>query len=145
MEDGLEGRITAGSDPLSALRLAASARLRQDLGAEGLAKASPMQLAERANDVLESLVAAHAIKPSLGDQRQLLRDVVETLRLERTAAAPAPVETPVAADPLYDPARRERGPERTGIQEQARDPGQGAGDAAPDAAHRHLRRFRAGS
>ena len=104
--------ITAGSDPLSALRLAASDRLRQALGAEGLAKASPMQLAERANDVLESLVAAHAIKPSLGDQRQLLRDVVETLRLERTAAAPAPVETP-GPPPTRSTTPSPRAPPRT--------------------------------
>ena len=45
-------RALDAADPLSALRLAASDRLRQELGAEGLAKASPMQLAELANDVL---------------------------------------------------------------------------------------------
>ena len=43
-------------DTLSVLRSAATERLRQALGADGLAKASPLDLAELANDILDGLV-----------------------------------------------------------------------------------------
>ena len=43
MEDGFDaGRITATHDTLSMLRSAASERLRQALGPDGLANASPL-------------------------------------------------------------------------------------------------------
>lgn len=80
MEDGLNAsRITASHDSLSMLRSAALVRLRQSLG-ETLAAASPLQIAEAANDVLDTLVASHEAKPTLMEQRQLLRDVVEAVR-----------------------------------------------------------------
>src|SRR4051812_30690712 len=101
MEDGLEARLTP--DPLATLRAAACDRLRAELGSDGLQKASPLQLAERANDALEALVAGSAAKPGLAEQRQLLREIVDTLRRERAAAAPALAEAAPAADPLYDP------------------------------------------
>jgi hypothetical protein len=87
MDDGLDhGRLAAAHDALSMLRSAATERLRQALGAEGLAKASPLAIAEAANDVLEALVAAAEAKPSLADQRQLLREIVEVMKAERAAA-----------------------------------------------------------
>ena len=145
MEDGFD-HGAAGQDPLSMLRSAASERLRQLLGPEGLAKANPLQIAEMANEVLDGLVAAAEVKPSLTEQRQLLRDVVETLRAERAAAAPAAA---AAAGAGRRPAGRSAGgvggEERARGQEQARAAGQGAGDAAPDAAHRHLGRLGAGA
>ena len=61
-------------------------RLRQALGAEGLAKASPLELAETANEVLDALVAGQEARPTLAEQRQLLREVVEAARAERAAA-----------------------------------------------------------
>ena len=88
MEDGFDaGRLTASHDSLSMLRSAASERLRQALGAEGLAKASPLELAETANEVLDALVAGQEARPTLAEQRQLLRDVVDATRAERAAAA----------------------------------------------------------
>ena len=93
MEDGLDhGRLAATHDSLSMLRTAAAERLRQRLGAEGLAKASPLALAEGANEVLDALVGAAEAKPTLAEQRQILRDVVEVLKAERAAAAPKKVE-----------------------------------------------------
>src|SRR6188472_2292752 len=106
MEDGLDhGRLAATHDPLATLRAAAAERLRQRLGAEGLAKASPLALAEGANEVLDALVAAAEARPTLTEQRQILRDVVEILKAERAAAAPKKVEAAAepVADPLHDP------------------------------------------
>ena len=111
MEDGFDhGRLTAASDPLSMLRSAASERLRQRLGPEGLAKASPLQLAEMANEVLDALVAAAEVKPTLAEQRQLLRDVVDDAarRARRGGAGRPPVAAEPAADRLARPAGRER-------------------------------------
>ena len=48
MEDGLESRPVA--DPIATLKAAACDRLRQRLGPDGLQKASPLQLAELANE-----------------------------------------------------------------------------------------------
>ena len=101
MEDGFDHG--AGADPLSMLRSAASEQMRQRLGSEGLAKASPLALAEMANEVLDGLVAAAAVRPGLTEQRQLLRDVVETLRAERAAAQPQATEPEAAVDRLADP------------------------------------------
>ena len=106
MEDGLDhGRLAATHDSLSMLRTAAAERLRQRLGAEGLAKASPLALAEGANEVLDALVSAAEAKPTLAEQRQILRDVVEVLKAERAAAAPKKPEAAAepAGDPLHDP------------------------------------------
>ena len=105
MEDGLDhGRLAAVHDTVSMLRAATTERVRQRLGAEGLAKGSPLAFAEMANEVLEALVGATEVKPTLGEQRQILRDVVEALKAERTAAAPkAAVAAEPVADPLHDP------------------------------------------
>ena len=105
MEDGFDaGRLTASHDSLSMLRSAASERLRQALGAEGLAKASPLELAETANEVLDALVAGQEARPTLAEQRQLLREVVEAARAERAAASvTASLAAPEAADAPVDP------------------------------------------
>ena len=146
MEDGFD-HGAAGQDPLSLLRSAASERLRQMLGPDGLAQANPLQLAEMANEALDGLVIAAKVTPTLAEQRQLLRDVVDTLRAERAAAAPAAADGGRGAGirPAGRPAGGLRGEERPRGQEQARAAGQGAGDAAPDAAHRHLGRLGAGA
>ena len=138
MEDGLEGRISAGSDPLSALRSAAGDRLRQELGAEGLAKASPMQLAERANDVLEASGRgargqAEPDRPAPAATRDRRHDAARARR-----GGPCPGRGAGRRRAAARPARRERGQGRARGQEQARAPGQGPGDADADAAHRHL-------
>ena len=116
------------------------------LGPEGLAKASPLQLAELANEALDGLVDGAPNKPTLTEQRQLLRDVVDAMRAERAAAAPAAEAEPEPeldrlADPLAESAREER----ARAEEQARAAGEGAGDAAPHAAHRHLGRLGTGA
>ena len=108
MDDGFDsGRLTDSQDALSLLRSAAAERLRQLLGAEGLAKASPIQLAETANEVLDALVDGSAVKPTLAEQRQLLRDVVDAMRAERAAATAsstsARAEATGPADPPHDP------------------------------------------
>jgi pilus assembly protein CpaF len=105
MEDGFDaGGMTATHDSLSMLRSAASERLRQHLGADVLAAATPLQLAEAANEVLDTLVAANPTKPTLTEQRQLLREIVDTMRAERAAAAPAPAHAPEPTqDPMVDP------------------------------------------
>jgi len=91
------------------LRSAAVARLREALGPAGLAQASPLELAERANQTLEELVGGRPDKPSLAEQRQLLRDIMASLQSERAAAtrsadaggAAGPAAPAAAAD--YDP------------------------------------------
>jgi pilus assembly protein CpaF len=103
MDDGLDAhRLTASHDSASMLRSAATERLRQALGAE-LITASPLRVAEMANEVLDALVAAAGARPSLVEQRQMLRDIVDAVRAERAAAAPRPAAEPRAADPLADP------------------------------------------
>lgn len=109
MEDGLDHGRLAAPDSLSMIRSAATERLRQTLGAERLARSTPLQLAEAANDVLDALVAGLEAKPSLLEQRQLLRDVVDVLKLERaappgTVAAPDPVQE--SHDPLAETETR---------------------------------------
>ncbi len=100
MEDGFDAnRLTAAHDSISMLRSAATERLRQMLGIDGIAAATPMGLAEMASDVLAELIAPREAKPSLIDQRQILRGIIDTLRAE-TAPAPA---APAAEDPLDDP------------------------------------------
>jgi pilus assembly protein CpaF len=108
MDDGFEkGGIAPASGDLSMLRAAATERVRQALGADGLVAANPLLLAELANDALDTLVSSRRDPPSLGDQRQLLREVVDVLNAERAAAtrssggAPDPAEDPLA-DPLAD-------------------------------------------
>ncbi len=112
MEDGLNGgRFGGREDNLSLLRSAAAERLRQALGAAGLAEASPLELAERANQVLEDLVAGRAEKPSLADQRRLLREILAGLqgeRAERARAQGAPAAPAAPAASAQDPlAERE--------------------------------------
>jgi pilus assembly protein CpaF len=111
MEDGFDaGRLAAGRGALAELRVVAADRLRAALGPAGLAAASPLELAERANEVLEELVAGRTEKPGLGEQRQLLRDLVADLQAERAArvresvvsAGPAPSAAPDAHDPLAE-------------------------------------------
>jgi pilus assembly protein CpaF len=113
MEDGFEaGRTGGGRETLGLLRAAASERLRQALGPAGLAAASPLALAERANEILEDLVAGRADKPSLTAQRQLLREILaglqseraEQVRVEAAASGPSPAAAPAAAthDPLAE-------------------------------------------
>ena len=66
MDDGFErGGVAPSEGALSVLRSAATERIRQALGADGLAASNPMQLAEMANDVLESLVSARDEKPTI--------------------------------------------------------------------------------
>jgi pilus assembly protein CpaF len=104
MEDGFDtGRLTAAHDSLSMLRSAATERLRQALGPDGLARATPIRLAEMADEALDALVSAGEARPTLMDQRQILRDILETLKVERTAAAPTATPPAPAADPLHDP------------------------------------------
>jgi pilus assembly protein CpaF len=109
MDDGFEkGGIVPGEGALSMLRVAATERVRQALGPDGLAGANAYQLAELANDALDGLVANRSDKPGPMEQRQLLREVVDVLTAERAAAARAsapeaePAEEPVE-DPLADP------------------------------------------
>ncbi|HMQ93587.1 MAG TPA: CpaF family protein [Amaricoccus sp.] len=111
MDDGFErGGVAPSEGALSVLRSAATERIRQALGAEGLAASNPMQLAEMANDVLESLVAARDEKPTILEQRQMLREVVDVLNSERLAAnqpeAPEEPEEDPLADPLAEPESR---------------------------------------
>ena len=88
MEDGLDhGRLVPASDPIAALLAATLDRLRPKL--DPAAAINPLELAETANDILEALVAGSATKPSLVEQRQILRDTVESIRKERAAAAKA--------------------------------------------------------
>ncbi|MBP6999924.1 CpaF family protein [Amaricoccus sp.] len=111
MEDGFDHGPARG---LAGIRAAALARLREAAGQGGLAGASPLALAERANDVVEALVAASADKPSLAEQRQLLRELMAELRSvraasdhEAAAAAPGPAPAaPAAHDPLAEVAVR---------------------------------------
>ncbi|MBP7242538.1 ATPase, T2SS/T4P/T4SS family, partial [Amaricoccus sp.] len=105
MEDGFEPPHAARRD-LAALRSAALARLRDQTG---LAGASPLALAERANDVVEDLVAAAADKPTLAEQRQLLRELMADLRSAQASAdrdapvsAGAAAPAPAAHDPLAE-------------------------------------------
>ena len=105
MEDGF---IAPAPDAVAALRAEATERLRAALGRDGLAKASPLDLAERANQTLEDLVAARTEKPTLMQQRQLLREVMAGLQDERAAQererfAAAGAATPVAGAPAAAP------------------------------------------
>ena len=115
-------------------------------GRTGLARANPLQLAEMANEVLDGLVAAAKVKPSLTEQRQLLRDVVETLRAERAAAAPAaPAAAEPAFDRLADPLAESAAKNAPEVKNKRELQVKAAGDAAADAAHRHLGRLGAGA
>lgn len=103
MDDGSDAsRLTAAHDQPSMLRAAATERLRQALGPDGLAAASPLKLAEMANDILEDLVARREDRPSLMEQRQILRAIVEALRAERAPAAPASAAAEQVHDPLAE-------------------------------------------
>ena len=113
MEDGLDhGRLLPASDPIAALLAATLDRLRPKL--DPAAAINPLELAETANDILEALVAGSATKPSLVEQRQILRDTVESIRKERAAAAKAaaaasegaPIE-PDFVDPLAETFAKE--------------------------------------
>ena len=113
MEDGLDhGRLVPASDPIAALLAATLDRLRPKL--DPAAAINPLELAETANDILEALVAGSATKPSLVEQRQILRDTVESIRKERAAAAKAaaaasegaPIE-PDFVDPLAETFAKE--------------------------------------
>ncbi len=109
MDDGFEkGGMVPGEGALSMLRAAATERVRQALGPDGLAGANAYQLAELANDALDGLVANRSDKPGPMEQRQLLREVVDVLNAERAAAArtSAPAAEPAedqVEDPLSDP------------------------------------------
>lgn len=111
MDDGLNASgFGATSEALSLLRSAATERLRRALGAEGITQASPLTLAEMADDVLAELVGARAEKPTLLEQRKILRQIVEALRAERvrpeatapTAAPAQPARLESTADPLAE-------------------------------------------
>ena len=93
MEYGFDsGRLIAAHDSVSMLRSAATERVRQMLGPEGIVAATPMGLAEMASDVLADLIAPREAKPTLIEQRQILRGIIDTLRAE-SAPAPAPRTT----------------------------------------------------
>jgi pilus assembly protein CpaF len=113
MDDGFDGgRLGGGLEGFSMLRSAATERVRQALGPKGLTEASPLYLAELANDTLEEMVAQRSDKPSMLEQRQVLQEIVAALRAEKAAAeaaaraeaagngaaAPEP-----GVDPLHDP------------------------------------------
>ncbi len=88
MEDGLDhGRMVPAQDAVAALRAATLERLRPML--DPTVAINPLDLAESANEILEALVATSADKPSLAEQRQILRDTVDSIRSERAAAAKA--------------------------------------------------------
>lgn len=95
--DGLAPAVASGAG----LARAAAERVRAAFGPQQLAALTPVQLAEAANDVLEGLVAGRPDKPSLADQRQILREIVAALQAERAAARPGAAEAP-AIDPLAD-------------------------------------------
>jgi pilus assembly protein CpaF len=95
MEDGFSpGQVDAGH---GMLRTAATERVRQLLGPD-LMSATPRRLAEAANEVLEELVTHRDDKPSLVEQRDMLRAIVDAVQAERTLAQPA-----AGPDSLVDP------------------------------------------
>ena len=112
MEDGFD-HGAAGQDPLSMLRSAASERLRQMLGPDGPGQGQPAA-ARRDGQRGAGRTGRQRPRSSrrLAEQRQLLRDVVDTLRAERAAAAPAAAvvaaepEVDRLADPLADAAAK---------------------------------------
>ena len=73
--DGLAPAVASGAG----LARAAAERVRAAFGPQQLAALTPVQLAEAANDALEGLVAGRPDKPSLADQRQILREIVAAL------------------------------------------------------------------
>jgi pilus assembly protein CpaF len=104
MDDGFDrGGMVPPQNALSVLRSAATERMRQSLGTDGLAASNPMQLADMANDILESLVANRADKPTIQEQRQMLREVVDVLNAERMAAGKSDMPEEPEEDPLADP------------------------------------------
>jgi hypothetical protein len=104
MDDGFDrGGMVPPQNALSMLRSAATERMRQSLGTDGLAASNPMQLADMANDILESLVANRADKPTIQEQRQMLREVVDVLNAERMAAGKSDMPEEPEEDPLADP------------------------------------------
>ncbi len=112
MDDGFDGgRLGGGLEGFSMLRSAATERVRQALGPEGLAAASPLYLAELANDTLEEMVASRSDKPSMLEQRQVLQEIVAALRADKAAAeaaaraeaAGADAAQATGFDPLEDP------------------------------------------
>jgi hypothetical protein len=83
MDDGFDGgRLGGGLEGFSMLRSAATERLRQALGPQGLAEASPLSLAELANDTLEEMVAQRSDKPSMLEQRRSCRNRRRAARRE---------------------------------------------------------------
>jgi pilus assembly protein CpaF len=106
MDDGFDPASATAGSALSLLRSAATERVRQALGEPGLLAATPMVLAETSNDVLEDLVGRQSTPPTLVEQRQLLRDIVDSLQAERAAAAKASAaaaDEPVVAEEKSDP------------------------------------------
>ena len=143
MEDGFDaGRLTASHDSLSMLRSAASERLRQALGAEGLAKASPLA-ARRRPPTRCSTRWSPARRPARPSPSSASSCATSSTPPAPSAPPPAPTAAVEAPSPprRCRPAGRERRQGRARGEEQARDAGQAAGDAAPDAAHRHLGRL----
>src|SRR5690606_17722558 len=100
MDDGFDKRGMV--DELAGMRAAASERVRAALGPGGLVGVPPLRIAELANEALDTLTGAGTL--SLGDQRQILRDVVDLLTAEQTAAMRGP-DAPAEPmdDPLNDP------------------------------------------
>ena len=96
------GRHRRRPRSLSMLRSAATERLRQALGADGPRQGEPARDSpKRANEMLEELVAATDAKPTLAEQRQLLRDIVDAVpRRARAPRLPAAAAAAPAADPL---------------------------------------------
>ncbi len=105
MEDGFAPQaVSGGTAPRPSLREEALERLRAAPDDKGLAGANAMELAERANAVLETLIAERREKPSLSDYRLVLRDMVAALQAGRAAALgqAAPQAVAPVADPLEE-------------------------------------------
>lgn len=84
------------------LRSAATERVRQILGPTGARTATPLRLAELANDVLEDLLSRRDDRPSMLEQRQVLRAIVDSLRVELTPAGAGPEVAHEPHDPLAE-------------------------------------------
>ncbi len=107
MEDGFEaGGAGAARDRFAALTAAGAQHLRTALGEAGLAQASAMDLAERANEALEGLLAGERDKPTLGEYRLLLREIVGAVQSRSAHAADTPEAQAgplvVVSDPLAE-------------------------------------------
>ncbi len=88
MDDGADFPLDQGagaSGGISLLQSAALTRVREAFGEDGLKTVNQMQIAEKANEVLEALVLNEAEKPGLVEQRTILKHIVDVLMAEKIA------------------------------------------------------------